>query len=441
MLRRLDHAGLLPAGSDAARQAIPQDEMAALLAYAAADSAETAADVYLHEFNDEFTPRAGAVDLSTLAFYDLRENHVLAGVGFDTVWTGARADRDVSTANAVVRASFASPHIGLAAGVDRDHLNELQAVLGLGAIGVWAGRRELGYGVGQGGGIVLDHTRLDGAGVFLERPLRLPVVGPIRFEMHVSQIENVLNYLNVQRTTDPYFWTARGTIEPHPRVRLGLSRGMIFGGEGNVEVTAGRVLGQLVGIYTSDEDDDSFAAQTASIDVRVILRKGRMPASAYVEWGADDGYGAVWRTPGITAGIEFSALPARDIAFGIERTEFVRSNGLNGHWYQNAWFRGGWADGGSALGHPLGGHGREWRVFVNGGAPVRGITAAAAVYQRWRGDNNLFSPQRHGTSAGAAGNIDARITKLIRVVVAGEFERGSNDWDAATARAGLRFVF
>ena len=98
----------------------------------------------------------------------------------------------------------------------------------------------------------------------------------------------------------------------------------MFGGEGNVEITATRLLRQLLGIYTSDDTDDSFAAQMASIDLRYRLPTGATPVTAYLEWGADDGHGAVWSVPGITAGVEVSGLPMRDVAMGIGVLRRVR---------------------------------------------------------------------------------------------------------------------
>jgi hypothetical protein len=448
VLKRLDHAGLLPAGADIARQAIPQEEISALLAYvAAADSANTIAASYLHEFTTEFTPRVGGVTLSAHALYHMRNNHVLAGVGFNETISGARPVDDESDVAGLVRASFASRSVAasVAAAVgsaDGGQLDELQLVLASGTFGVWGGRREIGYRAGHAAGLVVNATRFDGAGVYLAKPIRLPVVGALRYEMHLSKVDNLLNtYTGPNAPIEPFFWTARGSVEPHPRLRFGISRGIMFGGEGNVEFTASRFLRQLVGMYTEEAGDGAFANQSVSVDARWVVFKGRLPTTAYMEWAGDDGAGAWYDVPAFTWGLEVSGLPKRDIAVGIERTEFLRNTTNNSHWYQNYSFVENWTDGGELLGHPLAGHGKEWRVFASGGSPLRGITADIGVYKRWRGDNNLLAPQRQGSSIGAVIAADARVTQLIRVMIEGETESGSKDWSASSARAGLRFVF
>jgi hypothetical protein len=140
------------------------------------------------------------------------------------------------------------------------------------------------------------------------------------------------------------------------------------------------------------------------------------------------------------AGIEVSALPAKDMSIGLERTEFVRNNTNNSVWYQNAWFRGSWADGGVALGHPLAGHGTEWRVFASGGSTIHGVSGDMSVYRRRRGDQNLYGPDRSGHSLGGTLNVDVRLNASMRLVVAAEIE-GSDAWTAALAHAGLRIGF
>ncbi|MGQ0560345.1 MAG: capsule assembly Wzi family protein [Gemmatimonadota bacterium] len=381
--------------------------------------------------------------MSSLASYHMRENQVLAGIGYDTVWTGARPLDDERDGEAVVRGSVTGPFYAAAAGIEGGRVDELQLVLATGILGLWAGRRQLGYASAHGGGIVLDAARFDAIGGFVRRPLRLPLLGATRFETHLSRIDNVLNRDGVERNTEPWFWTARAAFEPHARLRIGINRGMIFGGEANVPVTAGRLLKNLIGIYSDREGEDSFAAQIVSVDVRYRLRTGALPIALYLDWGADDASGAWWDVPGIVGGIEVSTLPHADVSFGVERTEFVRNFTNNSNWYQNAWFRGSWADDGRVLGHPLGGHGKEWRVFVAGGSAPRGISADLAVYSRWRGVQNLFAPQRQGSSAGAAIAADARVNRALRLVLSGEIERGreADAWTAARGRAGIRYVF
>lgn len=445
VLRRFDAAGLLPPGSDLARQGIPQAEIDSLLAFAAGEDSAGIGAQYLRKYRQELTARSSNIphfNVSTLAAYHVTEDQLLAGVGVDTFWVAGEETEDERGASALLRSSLASPYFGGAIAVSNRRVSELQAVLASSTVGLWAGRRQLGFGTAHSGGIVTDDARLDAIGVFLARPLSLPVVKHIRFEMHVSQIDNVLNFGGVERATEPWYWTGRGSFELHPRFRVAVTRGMMFGGEGNLEVTAARVFKNLIGVYTSD-DENSFANQMFSVDLRYRPPTGSLPVALYLDWGSDDAAGGWWDVPAIIGGAEISLLPTRDFGFGVERVEFLRNVTNNSHWYQNSWFRGSWADEGRALGHPLGGHGVEWRVFANGGLPARGISFDAAAFTRNRRRQNIFAPPRQGSSVGAVFNTDARLNSSLRLVINAELEHGegNDNWTAVDARAGLRFTF
>jgi hypothetical protein len=442
VLRRLEVAGLLPAGSDIGRSSIPQEETAALLMVAAGSDTTGLAASYLHRFREEFTAReAGRFRLhgSVLGMYRVDRDQVRAGIGYDTVWTGARLIDDESDADGLIRTDVGSRHLAGAVAATSDGVEELQVVLATGAVGIWGGRRQIGYATPAGAGILMNRARLDGIGVFLTRPLRVPLFGHLRFELHGAKIDNVLGLNGTEQAVEPWLLTGRASLQPHARVTIGMNRGMIFGGEGNLPVTAERLLRNLAG-FSTDEGEYSFANQVASLDVRYRPPTGAVPLVVYLEWGTEDLSGAWWRVPGISAGVEISAMPRQDVSVGLERTEFKR-NRFNSHWYQNAWFRGGWADDGMILGHPLAGHGVEWRLFASGGS-ARGITADAAVYRRHRRAQNLFAPERRGSSAGGVVNAEARLTARIRLQLSGDVEHGGeSDWTAARARVGARLLF
>lgn len=443
VLRRLDAAGLLPPGSDIGRGSIPQDEIVALLAFAAGTDTTGPAASYLHRFREEFAPAGDGVgsrlNASMLGMYSASEGRVRAGVGYDTVWTGARPINDQSDIDGLVRITISSRHLAGALAATRDGVEELQVVLATGAVGAWAGRRELGFATPAGGGIVMNSARLDGAGVFLTRPPRIPLLGLLRFELHAAKIDNVLALNGSQNIVEPWLLTGRASLQPHARLTVGMNRGMVFGGEGNLPVTTRRMLRNLFG-FSTDEGEYSFANQVVSLDFRYRPPTGAVPLAVYLEWGTEDLSGGWWDVPGISAGIEISALPRRDFSIGIERTEFKR-NRFNSHWYQNAWFRGGWADDGLILGHPLAGHGSEWRLSGSGGS-ARGVTAAVGAYRRHRRAQNLVAPERRGLSVGGDIDAEARLNPRFRVHLSGGVEHGSeSDWTAASAQVGVRLLF
>ena len=217
---------------------------------------------------------------------------------------------------------------------------------------------------------------------------------------------------------------------------------MIFGGEGNYPVTASRVFKNLLGIYTSN-DENSFANNMVSVDARYRLPSGGVPANAYIEWGSDDAYGGWWHVPAIVGGIELGPFQRADVAFGVERAHIARNGRSNSLWYQNAWLRGGWTDDGELLGHALAGEGNEWRAFVSGGSALRAFSGEVSGYTRERGSQNLYAPERAGRTIGAAANLDVRVSSNMRMALQGDVERGDTrpTWTRSRLRAQWRLIF
>lgn len=445
VLRRLDDAGLLPRGADLARQSIPQEEAARLLAYA--DSA--AATHYLERFRREFkAPGRGFVQQNMGAVARGIRNAFAPGIGYDTLaWTGARALDDATDWRYAFSMGLTyAPHlaIGLDAEIGGDDVAASQFIFTAGHFGAWTGFRPLGYGVGNGGGLVLNEFLNQNGGVpqfgvFLPRALRMPLLGHVRFEMHAGKIDNVLNLNGAQRELEPWFWTARGSFEPLPYLRIGINRAMMFGGAGNTPATFERVLKNIVGIYT-DNGESNFANQIISIDFR--LRVPGLPVIAYLDWGSEDAAGGWWDVPAIMGGVKYARMDSSyDVAIGVEHVQFTRSCCSNGIWYRHAWFRGSWADGERMLGHPLGGHGREWRVFADGSVDGGRLTGHAAVFARRRRAENILAPQWEGKSTGVEAGTDAEITNRFWLQIEGEYERGAADWSTARWSAALRYRF
>lgn len=441
VLRRLDHAGVLPRGADVARQSIPQEEIAAWLQIA--DSLRGTR--YAHRFRSEFKPTrpdtVTVLERSLQVGFGWTKDLVAPGVGYDSAhWQGSRLLPDESEYLYGLRFAIGfAPHLA-AAGDFTGELDEWrwQANATTGYLGAWVGRRELGWGVGDAGGLVLNRHELLGGGLYLTKPWRVPVLGATRFEMHLARIDNIINFQNVQRPTEPWFWTARGSIAPFERLRIGINRGMMFGGAGNLPVTFSRVAKNLIGIYT-DEQENSFANQVMSIDFR-----WRTPLSitAYLDWGSDDAAGAFADVPGILGGLEWVHVDSTfDVALGAEYLQFNRACCGNSIWYRNAWFRGSWANGDQLLGHPLGGHGREWRVFGHGSAGSGALSLQGAVYGRRRRAENILVPLQQGKSMGVSGGVDVGFRTRTRIRLHGEAEWGSNDWTASRLLVSVRNYF
>ena len=431
MLRRLDDAGALPRGVDVARKTMPQEEIAQLLSNTP----------YHARFREEFPdPATRNVNASLDLGYRIHTDGVAPGIGYDNLnWTGPRELDDESDGIYAPHVTFNPTRwLAVTLGTQNDGDADAQLVIAGGRVGAWVGAREMGYGVGNSGGLVVDNNDLLGGGVFLTRPLRLPLIGLTRFEMHASKIDNVFNISGAQEEVEPWFWTARGSFEPFANLRVGINRGMMFGGEGNLPVTFSRVAKNIIGIYT-DDDESQFANQIISVDFRYRIARG---LTAYLDWGADDAAGSWFDVPGILAGVEFVRVDSTyDVAVGMEHLQFDRMCCSNSIWYRNAWFRGSWADGDEILGNPLGGHGREWRIYANGGSLRQRLLASGAVFVRRRQDENLYAPDRAGKSTGVEISGDYAIKPNIRFTFDAMFESGQDGWNTSRVSGAVRYRF
>lgn len=482
VVRKLDRLGLAPRGFDAGVRSLRLGEVADLLAYAAAAPADARlAELvrgYQQRFAEEFgawaevaeratrtaaadgaqpaaAPTTGPTtrpqpDLRTRAWlaggsiaagFVHHDGEVLAGIGYSNVdWPGPRPGRDVSTPQAAAFVALSSRV--LAAGAtprarSGNHgFHEAQAVLEVGRLGVWGGRRAQGYGPSAGGAIVFDdEVPLDGGGLFLTGPVRLPWVlrhlGDIRADLFLSRVTNG----DVIR--DPWLWGARVSLEPSSRLRLAINRGAMFGGEGNSAITLDKLWLMFRGEHAGAEGE--FANQVLSVDASYRLPAG-IPLVAYVEWGMDDLSGGYHRSPGLIAGLELAAIPGLpQAAIGLERASFAAASHKNTIWYRNWAMRGGWTDDGVPLAHPLAGHGREWMMYSRLDLLDARLRVRGDVRLRKRLDENLFAPDRSGDATAAALYAAWRARPWLDVGLAGAFERASG-WDASRLSVDLRVM-
>jgi hypothetical protein len=341
---------------------------------------------------------------------------------------------------------FGAAAARLLAGPDDLDVVEAYAVLGAGPVGIWGGRRSVGLGSGMGGGVVLTAEpglaagpapggSFDGVGGFLREPVRLPGVlrhlGPIRFTTFVARLERSEPVLR------PWFWAARGSIEPHERVTLGVNRGAMFGGEGTADVTLRNIAYMLIGKHGGGGSE--FENHVVAVDLRVRPPLGRLPLAFSIEWGFEDSAGA-WRdVPGVVAGAELGAVPGLPaVAVGVERTSFGESCCGNPAWYRHWLFREGWTHGGREFGHPLGGHGSEWLFWTR--TDLAKLRLEGRLFRRDRGGENLYAPDRQGSSAGGRLGAEWAATPSLAAVVSVGGESGASGWRASGARAGLRWV-
>ncbi|HEX6938018.1 MAG TPA: capsule assembly Wzi family protein [Longimicrobiales bacterium] len=460
---RLHALGLVAHGFDRARRPLTRREVGRIFE-AAARRAERDRPAllplvraygarYAEEFPATMAALAGADsagarlgDGSITAGYEVHSGKLLPGLGYENGqdWTGPVRLEDVSTATGAVDGSAELFPIlavgvapvraagdwsfdgGYATGVWRD-------------AGFWIGRRTFGFVPGVGGGIVVNPTvAFDGVGFFLADAVLLPgfldALGPFLFETFLSRGEQDGP---IER---PWIWGMRATIEPHARFGLGLTRMAMFGGEGKNGLNLKNLAFLMVGKHAGA--GSGFDNQIFSLDAWFRPPFRALPAVAYIEWGLEDSAGAWFDVPGIVLGFEIPALPgAPGVAVGVERASFGRRCCGNPIWYRHWQFLGGWTNDGVALGHPLGGHGSEWRTWTRADVLEARLRLESAVFFRDRGDENLFAPDREGSSTGAVVSAAFRAAPFIDIVLRAGAESGARDWTEAGAVLGLRMLF
>lgn len=442
--RRLHGLGLMPPGYDPAMETQYLHELAAAFRAAAEAGGEGAA-AYHDRLVEEWGRLAGAGDsLAAVAWVSaggraadgrLRSGRGSPGTGD---WVGPLPVEDL-----------ASPYVGVAgygrvarlawagrwdADEDGGATPEAYAVVGLGPVGVWGGLRIGGLAAGPASGLVL--TRLDarpGGGLQMMEPVTLPWLfrhlGPARLSMAWYRGTRNADFEN------PWIWETRGTIEPHPRLRLAVNRGIMFGGQGNSDGSLRDIAYMLIGKHTARFDN-----QIVSVSARYRVPLSLLPLVTYLEWGFEDSAGAIRDVPGIIAGLETPAVPwAPWLSLGVARTSMAPSCCGNPIWYRNYAFRGGWADDGVPLGHPLGGQGVEWLGYGRADVLDARLQLDGRVFARERGEENLFAPDREGGSVGGGLRATYLGNGRWQAFLAAALEDGWNtDWRETELELGVR---
>ena len=194
---------------------------------------------YLERFLEEFSLSGSPVQLyesNVGAQYVNITGRAAPGSGYirDEDWTGAKPLSDVSQNTGMIRAAgtlgFVAVQLNAAGNRDDVIWDETHGLLRLGPLEFWGGRR--GIRLGPASGLVLSgNAQIDGGGFELSRAVRLPWilrhVGPFHFEAFGSRLTQ-----NGRRNR-PWFWGARGSLQPLPYLTLGVNRSAIFGGEGH----------------------------------------------------------------------------------------------------------------------------------------------------------------------------------------------------------------
>ncbi|HYH80210.1 MAG TPA: capsule assembly Wzi family protein [Longimicrobium sp.] len=448
-----------------AQRSVPRAQVARALDEAARNAGSPAvqrmAEGWSARFREEF-PEYAAAGGRSAGGVTLLGSHAAVGaerwtgrlspaVGYQGSRAEPQALPDVSDPRATLLAGVATPWASLSGeGAYRGGdavLRQWDAAVGFGAFQLSVGRAPVGYGWGRTGGIVygtpdpLPRVELQST-----RPFRLPWVlrrvGPVTVHTFAGPVADPARH-----PTDPGLWGMRVAAQPHPRLTFGINRGSMFGGEGD-PTTVARLAKMLVGVVRS-----TFENQVLSFDGRYRLPTERvLPATLYLEWGADDAAGALDETPGRVAGVFFPALPgAPQVGAGAEYTYFKAWCCGHGPWYLNYTFPGNWAARGRPLGHPLGGEGAEYAAYAQADlwdARLR-VDARGFVRDRsdrslngtiYNGGGNLFTPRRAGRSTGGSANAALRLAPRAELKAAWMLDSGDG-WREQSLSGSLAWTF
>jgi len=417
-----------------AQRAAPRAQVARALAQAAANARTPAlrrmAEGWSARFREEFPEYAAPAARSTggvtllgarvAAGYDRWTGRLAPAAGYGATRHEPLPLRDVSDPRATLSGGVANAWLSVdAEGAYRGGeavLREWNAAAGFGTFQLSVGRAPIGYGWGRTGGIVYSTPEaLPRLELETTRPFHLPwifhAVGPVTLHTFLGPVNDP-----VRHPSDPNLWGMRVAAQPHPRLTLGANRGSMFGGDTD-PTTFNQVLKMLVGVVKS-----RFENQVISLDARYRIPTDRvLPATVYVEWGADDAAGAMDETPARLIGLYLPALPALpQVGVGGEYTYFKAWCCGHGPWYLNATFPGNWAVRDFPLGHPLGGEGAEYAAYLQAAGWdarlrfeargwIRDRSDLSLVGPKHVGGGNLFTPQRAGRSVGGMADAALRL--------------------------------
>lgn len=317
-----------------------------------------------------------------------------------------------------------------------------EAVAQAGALALSAGKQPVSYGWGEGGGVVLASTLLPRVELRTVRPLRPG--GLLRWAGAISVHTFASRMGGTRHPDEPWLWGARVAFQPHARLSFAVNRASIFGGD--EVVTAEKLLKMAVGVIRGTQ----FENQVLSFEGRLRLpTESVLPATLYLEWGADDGAGALNELPGQVLGVFFPALPgAPALAAGAEYARFPVACCGHGPWYLNSSHTGNWARGSRPLGHPLGGEGWEAAAYARADLLDARLRVQLRGFARHRSDEslatlyggNLYTPGREGRATGFTARAAWRLTPRAELRAAAFGESGDG-WSERGVDASVSLFF
>jgi len=246
---------------------------------------------------------------------------------------------------------------------DRDvKLIEAYGKIGIGKAEVEVGKDSLWWGPGYHGSILMSNNAqpFKMIKVSNDRPMRLPWIfsglGPFKAVWFLTELEK-------DRTIpEPKLTGLRINFKPHPAFDLGLSRAIIFGGQGRPSVTVRdywNIFWATQENRAGNLDNDQLAGFDASV---LIPTAGLLPARSiklYTDWIGEDEASGLPSSWGKLYGVQLNdLLRTGRTDLRIEYADDHVADKLN-VFYNHHIYRSGYTYKGRIIGHPMGTDARD----------------------------------------------------------------------------------
>lgn len=158
------------------------------------------------------------------------------------------------------------------------------------------GRDSLWWGPGYSGGLIMTNNArpFDMVQLSTPQPYRIPLIGLFKFNTFLTRLDYGQEpQLGASTIPHPYLWGTRLDFKPHPRFEMGLSRIIMFGGEGRESLDFEDYLKTLFS-RTSEREPKQGQNQQFAVDfafrwpdfyrILPVIRSFKL----YGEWMMDD---------------------------------------------------------------------------------------------------------------------------------------------------------
>jgi hypothetical protein len=241
-------------------------------------------------------------------------------------------------------------------------LHQGYAILNMSNIELLAGRDSVWWGSGYHGGLLMTNNAkpFDMAKITTTYPVVLPwflgYLGLVKPTLMLVRLEEDRDYARAN------LLGMRVDMKPAPMVQIGLSRSIMFGGEGRVPLSLSDwadIL--LVSDGVEHAESPINGDQLAAIDASFVYvnRRKYLPFSGmklYTEWGAEDSSGD--KTPSGSANICGAYIDGplwiRNADARVEWANTGRNGRYGPTWYEHAVYYSGYTHEGSVIGHHMG---------------------------------------------------------------------------------------